>query len=97
MSQYIGNVPDLPERRMDLTVQDIDGEMVILDRGTERIHQLNASASWVWQRLDGKTSLPDLATGLAEYFDVDFETALRDVTGVTAEFSRKGLLVLRDN
>ena len=64
----------------------------MLDRAGGRVHQLNATASFVWARLDGRTSPQDVAVAVAEAFDVEPETAARDVVALLEQFRTLNLL-----
>lgn len=67
-------------RRADsVLVREIDGEVVILDTQSGRIHQLNRTASFIWRMCDEATTPQDIAAALAREFDVDEATALEDV------------------
>jgi methyltransferase-like protein len=70
----------------------VEGEMVVLDRHHEFIHQLNLTATYIWERCDGKASLEDIAAQLAETFAVAYETALKDVVQVIRQFQDLQLL-----
>ena len=64
----------------------------MLDRSGGRVHQLNVTASFVWSRLDGRTSPHDVAVAVAEAFDVEPETAARDVDALLEQFRTLNLL-----
>jgi Coenzyme PQQ synthesis protein D (PqqD) len=81
-----------PRVRPDLTARTVDGEAVLLDRASGRVHQFNQTASFIWSRLDGRTSPRDVATAVAETFDVDPETAGRDVEALLERFRTLNLL-----
>jgi hypothetical protein len=70
----------------------IDGETVILDRRSGRIHQLNETASFIWARCDGQLSMVDIGTHLAEAFDVAPAGAAHDVAATIDLFGELGLL-----
>jgi hypothetical protein len=53
-------------RKTDLTVEDLPTEMVVYDHKRHRIHCLNRSTSFIWQRCDGRTKIEDIAAGLPE-------------------------------
>jgi hypothetical protein len=75
-----------------LSVRDIEGEVVIVDRETQRIHQLNSTASFVWNRLTGDCDVVRLARELSHRFDVEESAALADVQRLIAEFRALRLL-----
>jgi hypothetical protein len=85
--------PDKPPlRRLDLLARDVDGETVVLDRNRRMIHHLNATASLIWERCNGDQSSAEIAAAIAEAFEVDVETAGRDVARILREFTALGLL-----
>jgi methyltransferase-like protein len=49
----------------------VDGEAVPPDRESE---QVNRTATFIWSRLDGRTSPQELAAALAEAFEGGAET-----------------------
>jgi hypothetical protein len=85
--------PDYPKRRDDIHTRLVEGEAVLLDRQQDLIHQLNRTATYVWDCCDGCTSLTEIATQLAEAFDIPQELALRDLTMVIQQFRDLHLLV----
>ena len=85
--------PDYPKRRDDIHTRVVEGEAVLLDRQRDLIHQLNGTATYVWDCCDGRTSLTEIATQLAEAFDIPQELAIRDLTMVIQRFRDLHLLV----
>jgi coenzyme PQQ synthesis protein D (PqqD) len=79
-------------RRADLSVREIDGEVVIVDREMQRIHQLNSTASFVWNRVDPECDVVWLAQELSRRFDVEESAALADVKRVIEELRALRLL-----
>ena len=81
-----------PKRRTDINSQVVEGEAIVLDRHHELIHQLNLTATYIWERCDGKASIEDIAVQLAETFAVEAETALNDVVRVMRDLQHLQLL-----
>jgi hypothetical protein len=81
-----------PSRRLDLTIRELDGEMVILDRHAGLVHQLNRTASCIWEACDGSATPAELAEVVARSFDVDVNTAADDVAAVVAQLLKLSLL-----
>lgn len=75
-----------------MSARVIAGETVVLDRDGGRVHQLNATASYVWERCDGRASLTEIAHGLAEMYDVEPGQAAADVATLVGQFRALGLL-----
>jgi hypothetical protein len=76
--------------RANLSTRVIEGEVVILDKQTGRIHQLNSTASFVWTRLG--TPLAAIVSEMVREFEVEVETARADVAQVAAELVRLELV-----
>jgi coenzyme PQQ synthesis protein D (PqqD) len=93
LSQVSPAAEHRPQRRSDLTVRIVDGETVILDRRNGLIHQLNRTASFVWERCDGSYTTDKLATRLVETFEVDPQTAANNVTKLIEQLQKLNLLL----
>ena len=81
-----------PKRRSDISARVVVDETVVLDLGAAQIHQLNATASFIWDRCDGHCTVSEIAEKLAESFDVDRETARQAVLETLRRFDELGLL-----
>lgn len=70
-------------RRDDsIMTREVDGEIVVLDVKSNRVHQLNATASFVWRQCVEGADPDEIAARLAEAFDVAIEVARRDTQTV---------------
>jgi hypothetical protein len=67
-------------RRDAVMMRDIDGELLLLDTKSNRIHQLNRTASFIWKRYEQVASPTEIAAELALEFDVEAVQAFNDVT-----------------
>jgi Coenzyme PQQ synthesis protein D (PqqD) len=88
--------PDLgmvrPRRRTDVQTCLVDGELVVLDRDREFVHQLNKTASFIWEQCDGRRTAAEIADQLGETFEVDGQTALKDVLEILANLKDLNLV-----
>ncbi len=82
--------------RADLAARNVEGEVVILDKRSGKIHQLNSTASFVWNKLDGHTSVPAIVSDMVREFDVEFEIARADVARVVADLARLELVTISE-
>ena len=62
-----------------LVFREVDGEILVLDNRSSQIHQLNGTASFIWQACRQSSSEQDIADAFAAAFHVDEETARSDV------------------
>lgn len=86
---------DYPNHRTDVSVRIVDGELIVLDRQKELIHQLNQTASYIWERCDGHSTVADIAHQLADEFSVSLETAEADTQRFIEQLHTLDLLILR--
>jgi hypothetical protein len=80
------------KRRLDVKSRLVDGETVVLDQQAGVIHQLNATASFIWERCDGQSTLTDIVQQLAHAFGVDSHVASRDVNAMIGQLEALHLL-----
>ena len=74
-----GAVPYRPRVREGLALEVVDGEAVLLDLRTGALHRCNVSATAVLRACDGRRTVDELATDLAEEHDVPARVMVRDV------------------
>jgi len=89
------HIPDgwnLPRWQSDLSVRVVDGETVILDRQGGLIHQLNHTASIIWQQCNGTSTITDIVHQLSQEFDIDSEAARQDVLTILGQLRQLSLL-----
>jgi PqqD family protein of HPr-rel-A system len=82
----------LLKRRADLSVRDVDGETVVLDRRLGKVHQLNRTASYVWQHCDGRTEVREIVASLARSYGVEPGDVEGDVQDVITQFEELRLV-----
>jgi Coenzyme PQQ synthesis protein D (PqqD) len=87
-------VEDQPKRRSDISVRPVGGELVVLDRTVNRIHQLNPTATFIWDQCDGQRTVQEIAEQLAGSFEVELDTAREAVTGLIHRLRDLALLEL---
>jgi Coenzyme PQQ synthesis protein D (PqqD) len=81
-----------PKRRSDLNYRTIDGETVILNRKDGHLHQLNPTASFIWDCCDGNSNTAEIIDRLAGAYEVDSNTARKDVEEVLLNLRSSHLL-----
>jgi len=76
----------IPKRRADVTSRDINGELLILDRRLEQVHQLNSTACYIWLRCDGNTTVAEVVASMAHDFGLQTEDVSNDVMQIISQF-----------
>jgi hypothetical protein len=66
-------------RRTDVRSRLVEGELVVLDREHDLIHQFNKTATFIWEHCDGRQSAAEIANAVCENFEVDESTAMKEV------------------
>ena len=69
-----------PRRIQSVHVESIDGELCVYDTARQRVHSLNHTAAFVWQRCDGRTAPAELAAALSAEASIDDAEAVVQLT-----------------
>lgn len=85
------------KRKADFMMQEVGGENILIPLGVQvkalnGIITLNDTAACVWKLLAEEHNLDELASAVAERFDVDAEIAHNDVENFVAEITALGIL-----
>ena len=72
--------------------REVNGETLVLDGRAELIHQLNPTASFIWQQVQRGSTVDGIAAALAEKYDIDLETAHRDAAATLARLKELNLV-----
>jgi PqqD family protein of HPr-rel-A system len=84
-----------PKRRDDLAIVELDGEAVIYDETSGKLHHLNPSATIVFSLCDGSGTVKDLAAEISAALDLQPSEVERQIRSVLKEFRAEGLLESR--
>jgi len=81
-----------PKRRPDLRQREVDGEILLDDRRSDVLHQLNTTASFIWELCDGEHGPEEIAEALARTFEAPESTTATDVAATLSRFRELELL-----
>jgi PqqD family protein of HPr-rel-A system len=81
-----------PRVRDDLTVVVLDGEAVVYDDVSGELHHLNASATVVFELLDGTSTIRELADDVADAFGQPPREVEIQIRKLVRQFRQLGLL-----
>ena len=84
--------PARPRRVGRVARYEIDGEVVLFDPKRNRVHNLNLTASVIWELCDGTRTVEELAEDMACLFEVEVAVVHSDVKRTVTDFSRSHLL-----
>jgi hypothetical protein len=78
----------------DIVWRMYDGEAVLMSEDGSQIHMLNNVASFIWELVDGKTTVGDIVTQICDRFDVEKDIAQADAVEFIQQLAEKNLLGL---
>lgn len=71
----------------------IEGQAFIVNTKTSHLHELNMTATFVWEHIDGKNGIDELAKLLSGEYDIDPSAAAKDVSELLGTLRKDGLVV----
>ena len=83
----------------DVVAREIEGELIIVPLAAgigdleDELYTLNETGKVFWARLDGKSTLREIARGLAEEYEAPPGEIEEDVRGLVEELVRRRMLV----
>lgn len=86
----------------DVVAREIEGDLIIvplisgIGDADDELYTLNETGKAIWQKLDGKRTLGQVAEVLSEVFDAPAGVIQTEVLGFTAEMVRRGMLKVKD-
>jgi hypothetical protein len=82
-----------PKHAERVAAREVDGEMVVMHADDSSLYVLNGVATAVWHAADGRTSIDEIVDRcICEQYEIDRETALRDVCDLVEELARHGVM-----
>jgi len=88
----IYTLEDRPQRAAHTTFEIVDEQAVIINLNAGTYVSLNETGSFLWQQLDGETTLGSVAQALAEAYGVDASITGPDVLTLAQDLHNEGLL-----
>ena len=83
-------------RTTALAARDMDDEVLLLDMHSNRIHQLNPTASFIWRQLVAPVSVEEVAASLVRAFQIGPEVAARDAADALERLKGLDLILESD-
>lgn len=92
MTEFIEKKTDKPVRRNDLLVREVEDENIVYDHTNNTVHSLNITAKFIWDFCDGKHTESDIVKEVTGKFNVDSDTAFKDLKKTIDSFKKNHLL-----
>ena len=99
MSDKPVNLDTVYKPSEDVVAREIQGEFIIIPIASgigdleDEIFTLNETGRAIWEKLDGKKSLKEIAAALSQEFQAPLEGIEQDVSGLTEELLKRRMLV----
>jgi Coenzyme PQQ synthesis protein D (PqqD) len=81
-----------PARAEAVHTVEVDGEAVLLDERTGRLHLLNPSGALVWACFDGVSSIAEIVDDISDELGAPRDVVLADTLAVSRQLADEGLL-----
>ena len=81
-----------PKQNPDTPTRTIEGEAVVITPHDSRLHTLNETGTFIWERADGLRSLQAIASEMKDHFDVSDDQVKADALSFAQDAHDKGLL-----
>lgn len=73
------NLNLIPKSNQTVLTQEVENELLILDRNDNKVHQLNETALLIWKECDGIQSIQDIVEIFVNNYEVTHDKAEKDV------------------
>ncbi len=80
-----------------LFVQEVDGEMVLLDMNSENYFGLDEVGTAIWQAMQEKETLKEVFEVLLEQYEVEPEVLEKDLLSFVEKLVESGLVEVEKN
>lgn len=84
-----------PTRHSGFALEELDGEILLLDPRSERLIHCNPTAALVWRLCDGERTIAEIVELLAEAYPESAGAIRADVAGAVERLAAEGALELR--
>lgn len=82
-----------PLRSEKAVYRMVDGEAVIVEPQNGLVNVINETGSRIWELVDGKRSVAQIADIISSEYETSAQTALKDTTAFFDEMSKNGLII----
>ncbi|MGD8277851.1 MAG: PqqD family protein [Gemmatimonadota bacterium] len=81
-----------PTLRDDLSLQRVDGELLLMDGQKEHLHQLNEVGTFILERCDGERTVEDIVDDIVARYAVTKKRAAEDTEALLDEMKTLGIV-----
>ncbi len=85
----------IPSKEKSILSHEIDDQVVLVLPLTGKVKVLNQVGAFIWDKIDGQTTLVELIKAVANTFDVEPQMAEQDVITFLKDLQQKEMIELR--
>lgn len=85
-----------PSKKEAVVYRKLDDQGLALDPESDMLYGFNKVARAIWELCDGKSAIAEIASVIAQDYEVDYNRALQDTRDFLSECVRRGLLLTSD-
>lgn len=90
-------MPTYISRSRHLASRRLEDETIVMSVRSSTLYTLNESATRIWEAADGQTLIEQIAQVVVEEYDVDYDTAVKDILALVRRLVDDGLLMVHEN
>ena len=90
----IVQLSDVVAHAPEIVSQEVDGEAVLVDPKQGMVRVLNATGALIWDHVDGRHTVADLATTLVATYGIEEARAQADVSAFCTNLMERGALMI---
>jgi hypothetical protein len=72
----------------------VDGEAVLVDPKQGMVRVLNPAGARIWEMIDGRRTVAELAAGITAEYDIEASRAQADTVAFCEDLNRRGILTV---
>jgi hypothetical protein len=91
MKNARGTTPSKTEGILDRSLGD---DIVVLSPDGKVLHTLSGTACFIWGMIDGSRSIDEIASAITDEYQIDEETARRDIHAFLTELEKLRLIAI---
>ena len=80
------------KRSKNIPWQVIDNQALVLTPQQSMAHELNETATWIWQQIDSEVTVSAIIEKMCQTFDIDHATAEKDIFQFVNEMTAQGMI-----
>lgn len=80
------------KKKKGIILRKLDNELLLYDKKRDMMHYLNKTASFVWEKINGKRTILDISKEMQQHYGLQSNIAIKDVKKTIGNFTKQKLL-----